>query len=239
MRSLSQRLAVQIKQLLLPLKQGDLGYSAAVPCQAVLTYDDGPSQITAPLLDSLAEQGVKSTFFVLAAKAAKAPELIRRMYSEGHEIALHGYEHINFAQLSPERAQAELKKALDILVSDIGLPREAIESFRPPWGFPWRLKTWYKVKSIRKVLDELDLRLTFWSYDSGDLRIHEGRLTTMEVSSRVAHQFNGGIVLLHDIHPGVVPVTNALIQTAAAKGISFKTASEWRATLFNKQTNRS
>lgn len=121
-----------------------------------------------------------------------------------------------------------MEKALEVLVVKIGLPRESIISFRPPWGFPWRLKTWRKVTALQRVLDELNLHLTLWSYDPKDWEINEGRNTPEKVSGKIADEFNGGIVLLHDIHTAVIPLTDILIGTAAREGISFITASEFR-----------
>lgn len=59
-----------------------------------LTFDDGPSNnITPQILDILKEYDVKATFFVIGNLAEKYPELIKRMYDEGHAIGNHTYSH--------------------------------------------------------------------------------------------------------------------------------------------------
>ena len=59
-----------------------------------LTFDDGPSTSVTPyILDLLAEQNIKATFFVLGTKVEANPDLVKREYDEGHYIANHGYSH--------------------------------------------------------------------------------------------------------------------------------------------------
>lgn len=58
-----------------------------------LTFDDGPSQVTAENLDLLLEKNVKATFFVTGANSEKNPELLNRMAAEGHTIGVHSYSH--------------------------------------------------------------------------------------------------------------------------------------------------
>ncbi|GLC89145.1 polysaccharide deacetylase family protein [Lysinibacillus piscis] len=59
-----------------------------------LTFDDGPHrQYTADILNVLAKYQAKATFFIVGANAEKNPELILRMYEEGHELANHTFTH--------------------------------------------------------------------------------------------------------------------------------------------------
>ena len=60
---------------------------------AALTFDDGPGPSTPDVLDALAGEGVRGTFFVLGRQAERHPDIVRRMVAEGHQIANHGYDH--------------------------------------------------------------------------------------------------------------------------------------------------
>ncbi|WP_286172915.1 polysaccharide deacetylase family protein [Caproiciproducens sp. MSJ-32] len=64
---------------------------------AYLTFDDGPSrEATSKILDILAANNIKATFFVLGTsieRNEKADELLKSMYNDGHTIANHGYSH--------------------------------------------------------------------------------------------------------------------------------------------------
>ena len=61
--------------------------------RAALTFDDGPGPSTPDVLDALAREGVRGTFFVLGRQAERHPDLVRRMAVEGHQIGNHGYDH--------------------------------------------------------------------------------------------------------------------------------------------------
>lgn len=62
--------------------------------QVYLTFDDGPSRdITGQVLDILKQEQVPATFFVLGARVDLYPEVLQRIYNEGHYIANHGYSH--------------------------------------------------------------------------------------------------------------------------------------------------
>src|SRR4030095_1708543 len=48
------------------------------------------------------------TFFVIGARTAARPDLVRRMYAEGHEVGIHTFTHGNLANMDPRRARLEL-----------------------------------------------------------------------------------------------------------------------------------
>lgn len=58
-----------------------------------LTYDDGPSAMTAEILDVLKEKEVPATFFVIGATTDRGKALYQRILDEGHAIGLHTYSH--------------------------------------------------------------------------------------------------------------------------------------------------
>ncbi len=71
------------------------GLAAAVelyfyPRTMYLTFDDGPSaENTMTILDTLKEQDVKATFFVIGENVRKHPEVAKRIVEEGHTIGIH------------------------------------------------------------------------------------------------------------------------------------------------------
>ncbi len=56
-----------------------------------LTFDDGPSNFTTELLDILDASKIKATFVVMGAHAKKYPDIIRRAFQSGHQIASHTF----------------------------------------------------------------------------------------------------------------------------------------------------
>jgi polysaccharide deacetylase family protein (PEP-CTERM system associated) len=71
------------------------------------------------VLDLFARKNVKATFFTLGWVAERQPALIRRLVSEGHELASHGYEHDRIHTLTPQQFADDLVKTKKIL-EDIG-----------------------------------------------------------------------------------------------------------------------
>ena len=57
---------------------------------------------TPQLLDGLKERGVKASFFVIGKEAEEHPELILRMYKEGHLIGNHTYHHVELTRVDME-----------------------------------------------------------------------------------------------------------------------------------------
>src|ERR1700743_2447553 len=69
---------------------------------AVLTYDDGPQPGgTDRVLAALADAGSTATFFILVGRARRHPGLLADVVAAGHEIALHGVDHVRLTTLSP------------------------------------------------------------------------------------------------------------------------------------------
>lgn len=60
-----------------------------------LTFDDGPNEQTAELLDILKAQGVKATFFLTGKMIAGREHLVKRMIEEGHEVGVHEWGHLS------------------------------------------------------------------------------------------------------------------------------------------------
>ena len=67
------------------------------------------------ILDELNRHGTKATFFTLGNVAQQFPSLIQRIAREGHELAVHGYEHKYISKMSQNEFREELKKAKGII----------------------------------------------------------------------------------------------------------------------------
>lgn len=58
-----------------------------------LTFDDGPSLNTEEILDILAKNNIKATFFVIGQTDEHSRKMYERIYKEGHTLAMHSYTH--------------------------------------------------------------------------------------------------------------------------------------------------
>ncbi len=103
-----------------------------------LTFDDGPSEYTEPLLDVLAEAGVKASFFCEGRKILERPDVVKRAYNEGHLVGTHTFSHRNLLFATPSLSRQEIAKAAEIVHDVLGVRPLW---FRPPYGmrYPWTL----------------------------------------------------------------------------------------------------
>ena len=92
------------------------------PKTAYLTFDDGPDdEVTVTVLDILAENNVKATFYVTGLNAATYPDTVRRMVAEGHAVGNHSYDH-DYDRLytSPDAFLYEMVQTDEILHDILG-----------------------------------------------------------------------------------------------------------------------
>jgi chitooligosaccharide deacetylase len=106
-----------------------------------LTFDDSPNPIsTLSILDELAKQGVRATFFCIGWRVARYPDLVRKILSAGHQIGNHSMRHPNLWRVSPRRLRNEVRACQDALRSTCEGPLR-IDAFRAPYGnFRWDLR---------------------------------------------------------------------------------------------------
>lgn len=152
-----------------------------------LTFDDGPDPVTTrEVLDVLDARGVKATFFVIGAKAAKHPEVVRAILERGHDVGVHGFAHDRLFSLRRERrVRADLERAIRTIE---GITKERPVLFRPPIG--------HTNPVIARVADALDLVVVGWSVAARD---GIARAKVDDVVARVDRGLrDGAIVALHD-----------------------------------------
>jgi peptidoglycan/xylan/chitin deacetylase (PgdA/CDA1 family) len=152
-----------------------------------LTFDDGPDPVFTPqILDALSARGARATFFVLGERAAKYPELIRRIHAEGHTVGTHTQHHrLRFHFGSPSYIKREIEDAIAV-VGGI-LPAQP-KLFRPPQGLrtPCFSSGWRKTSGLTCVT---------WSVRGLDSRA----TTAGAIVARIEHRLEpGAIVTLHD-----------------------------------------
>lgn len=97
----------------------------------MLTFDDGPTEVTAQLGKILKERGISGTFFVVAQEASKYRETLEELKREGHFIGYHCYKHVHPLSQGPITRYRELEKGLQML-EDLGIRPKL---YRPPHGF--------------------------------------------------------------------------------------------------------
>ncbi len=97
-----------------------------------LTFDDGPHREGTPaVLEILAREGVRATFFLVGEQVDRFPSLAAEIASAGHEVAVHGYRHRLLLRHSPSGFAADLDRAVAAIGEATG---RAPAVYRPPYG---------------------------------------------------------------------------------------------------------
>ncbi len=88
-----------------------------------LTIDDGPSDDTVAILDLLDRYQARATFFLVGARAAARPHLVREIVCRGHGIGNHSHNHPQawFWALGPQRMAREIDQAQQTLTTIAGI----------------------------------------------------------------------------------------------------------------------
>lgn len=157
--------------------------------KVALTFDDGPSIWTAPILDLLAENEAKATFFITGCNIRNRndADLCARMTAEGHEVGNHTMTHPDLTDMNYEQIKGELGCAnLIIAASSDEMP----VLFRPPY-----LKL---NNDVSRAARELGLKTVGCDIIPGDWQEPSSQRIAEHVMDEVK---DGSIVLLHDGRP--------------------------------------
>ena len=189
--------------------------AAAARGEVALTFDDGPDpELTPRVLDLLDSHGARATFFCIAEKAARHPEITREIVRRGHAVENHSNAHEHtFAFLLLAGLRRDLWAAQATITSLTG---RSPRFFRPPMGFRNPL--------LDPVLHETGLRLVSWTRRGYDTNRGDPDEVAMLLERGLAA---GDILLLHDGQaartpegrPVVLEVLPRLLGTIERRGL--------------------
>ena len=185
-----------------------------------LTFDDGPGQYTAELLDILKKYNIHATFFVTG---VGSDELLKREYEEGHAIGLHTFSHnYSYIYTSPGAFWADLVRVQERVEAATGY-----KSFlmRFPGGSSNTVSRRYDggsriMTTLTREANEKGFTYFDWNVTSGDA----GETTSTDVIvENVTSQLKEGssIVLQHDIKGFSVAAVERIIQYGLNNGYTF------------------
>ena len=173
-----------------------------------LTFDDGPGQETAAILDILKMQNEPATFFCIGKNAVTNAEVLKRVDAEGHLVGNHSYNHgFNFDWQSANAMAAEMRKTNEVIATAIG---KTPKLFRPPYGVT--------NPNLAKAVALTNMHSIGWSLRSFDTKAKNSQ----ELLNSILDKLQGGdIVLLHDTKAITREILTDLIVNARKKGFTF------------------
>jgi peptidoglycan/xylan/chitin deacetylase (PgdA/CDA1 family) len=148
-----------------------------------LTFDDGPAgSYTDEILEVLADNDAKATFFQIGQNAAADPARARAVLAAGHAMGNHTWSHPNLTQLSRPRVDAEISRAQTLLE---GFGAE-VNCFRPPYGAT--------NTAVNTAIADAGLAKQMWNVDTRDW----SRPGTDAIVEVLLSATPGDVVLMHD-----------------------------------------
>ncbi len=161
-----------------------------------LTFDDGPSDNTRTILDTLDEYGVKATFFVIGTEDEQYQELYKEIVERGHTIGMHSYSH-KYSSLyeSLESFADEITKEQDLIESVTGL-RPWL--FRFPGGSSNEVSN-ADMSELIKYLNDTGITYMDWNVVGGDATSQAYTASDLiESVLKDIGKYETAVVLLHD-----------------------------------------
>ena len=194
---------------------GVMQYRQTLPLadkEVVLTFDDGPlPRYSNQILDILAAQCVKATYFLIGKMARAYPAGVRRVYEEGHTVGTHTEDHPSRMQkLSREKVRQEIDDGIADVSAALGDSAELSPFFRIPG-----------LARSDIIEEELAARsLVAFSADAVADDWHR-RIKPADIVRRAISRLQArgkGILLLHDIHPATVAALPELFKKLKEAG---------------------
>lgn len=185
---------------------------------AYLTFDDGPGKYTAELLNTLQQNDVKATFFLIGENVKQFPDLVKREKEEGHYVGMHSMTH-NFKKLYTNGEYVNEMKEDQNLIANI--LKESPKLTRPPYGSMPGLN-----EELRNKTVEAGLTVWDWTIDSLDWKYN--KMPIDSASAQIVQNVLAGatgsqeVILMHDIHPQSVAAVPAIIKGLKEKGYEFE-----------------
>lgn len=192
-----------------------------VPGTIFLAFDDGPSGNTTRILDILAAQDVKATFFVVGQSSEAGCDLLREIAAQGHTLAMHSYTH------DYNKIYASVESFLEDMYQNFIQIREATGVTPTFFRFPGGSINAYNAGMYQELISEM-IRRGFvpcdWNMSARDAS--KEFLTAAQVVSNVlqnADEVECGYVLLHDsgARGTTVDALDTIIEELRSRGFAF------------------
>ena len=192
---------------------GGMQYPHTLPLEkkeVMLTFDDGPMPpMTTKVLEALANECVRATFFLIGRNAKSYQAIVQRIAADGHTIANHSENHFLTAQHGPNGVR-EFDKGFATISAALA---PSGVSAAPFFRFPGLLNT-HAVESHAKAkgvsVMSADLLADDWTGINANQVLQRALLRLDQKGS--------GILLLHDVQPATALALPNLLRELKKRG---------------------
>lgn len=198
------------------LTQHEVHYGDRQRPAMALTFDcEAGSYTTRKILDTLREQQVRATFFILGRYAYLMPDLVAQMVADGHEIGNHSFFHPLFTDLPPLSITLEITYT-EAIVDWAAEQHVPMRYLRFPYGG--------RNETTRRLAAQWGYQSAFWDIDP---RGWEPGKTPPDVIEHIRDKAHpGGIVIMHCNSVNDAEALATVIQTLRELGLTPGTLSD-------------
>ena len=208
-----------------PLHLGTQSYGRTLKLcdhRVILTFDDGPSPATTPLiLAALEKAGVKATFFLIGRNACRYPALAQEEVAQGHTVGHHSNTHPSFTLRGFDEASAETDIANGIAADERAIYGAQAQPDHPHVPF-FRFPGFADTDPLLRYLDARGIAVFGSDLWAGDWIAmspeHERERVVALLKKRPLHN---GIILFHDTKASTARMLPDLLRELKAKGYHF------------------
>lgn len=196
------------------LRIGTMQYAETLPLEdheVVLTFDDGPlGHNSKQVLEILAAQCVKATFFAIGRMAKENPEGVRKLRDAGHSIGTHSQNHpLTFNKMPAEQAKKEIDDGIASVTAALGDSTAPAPFFRIPGLL--------RAEGVEQYLESKGIQTWSADFPADDWRrISSSRVYELAINRLEAK--GKGILLLHDIQARTVAALPRILHELKARG---------------------
>lgn len=151
--------------------------------EILITIDDGPSENTVTILESLERLGLKAVFFCTGKNIEKYPDEFNSIIKAGHSVQNHGYHHQRMILKNQRNSSLEILRTNKIINDRAG---KYPVLFRPPYG-------WFNINTVKSASDN-GMKIMLWTILSGD---HTGDFATVRMLTD-SYLTSNSIIVMHD-----------------------------------------
>jgi peptidoglycan/xylan/chitin deacetylase (PgdA/CDA1 family) len=176
--------------------------------EVVLTFDDGPSRgYTRSILETLASQCTKATFFLVGRMALSDPQTVKELVAQGHTVGTHTWSHAKLVSLADDKARTEIELGFSAVQQALGRP------ISPFFRFPYLRGSSFSLQH----LNGRHIAIFSIDIDSRDFETRDATLLHQHVVADVKAK-RKGIILFHDIHASTVRALPLILADLKALG---------------------
>ena len=175
-----------------------------------LTYDDGPyAPVGNKIMDVLEQFNGRATFFMVGDRVRNYATEVKRMVSNGHEVANHTYNHKYLNKLDAASIRSQVEQCNQVIQEVTGVRPSLM---RLPGG-----------NQNATVRQNIGMPIILWNIDTRDWATKNAQKTIDAVLGKVK---DGDIVLMHELYSSTADATATFVPQLAAQGFQFVTVSE-------------